>query len=154
MENIVGIIKSKVLKKNNRVAAPPTQFWKPLVKLWFDLFAELLPPVDGLPAKPSFDTVEAFQYKIIIREIKKRAEERNIEWDEKSALTRTEAFLRKSWEDNFISKNFMLKIISNRKGLIFNNQITPKNDGGKNNTGRVKSTPVITTKPKGGFGKL
>lgn len=154
MENIIGIIKSKVLKKNKRTAAPPTQFWKPLVKLWFDLYAELLPPVEGLPAKPTFDTIEAFQFKIIIREIKKRAEERSIEWNEKNALIRTEAFLRKAWEDNFISKNFMLRIISNNRSKIFNNQITPKMYGGNNSTRRVKQAPIATTKSKGGFGKL
>ena len=154
MDISVGIIKSKKMKKEKKIAAPPTQFWGKLVKLWFDLYAELLPPVEGLPAKPIFDTIEAFQYKIIIREIKKRAEERKIEWDEKNALTRTEAFLRKAWEDDFVSKNFMLRIISNNKSKIFNNQITLKRNAGNINTERVKQAPVPTIKPKGGFGKL
>jgi hypothetical protein len=159
-EIIVGIIKNNSMKKNKKVAAPPTQFWKPLVKLWFDLFEELLPPVDGLPAKPAFDTIEAYQYKIIIRDIKKRAEEREIEWNQKNALLRTEAFLRKAWEDNFVSKNYMLRIISNNRSKIFNNQITPKyvaprqnKEGSVSRRGNLES-PVATIKSKGGFGKL
>lgn len=159
-EEIVGIISAakslaNFSKKNKRAPQPPTQYWKALVKVWFDLYAELIIlPNKKEKAVPCFDTVESFQMKIIVREIKKRCEEKNIEWIEKNAIKYFEIFLRRAWEDDFTSKNFMLKTISYNKTKIFNHQITPKNDGGKNNTGRVRSTPVITTKPKGGFGKL
>jgi len=150
-ENIVGVVRvnnQKFFSKKNapgggkKSAAAPTQYWKILVAVWFDLYAELIPPAPcDEKAKPCFDTIETFQMKIILRELKKRAEEKNIEWTEDEAKKRWEAFLRKAFDDDFISKNFMLRIISNNKTKIFNNQITPKrNAGAKENIRSVGRT--------------
>lgn len=154
---IVGIVKAQNSDEKNKKkkAAAPTQFWKALVKLWFDVYAELLPKdKDGDPAKPCFDSIEAFQYKIIIRELKKRAEEKKIEWTEKIAIERTKSFLLRAWDDNFISKNYMLRILSNNKSKIFNNQITPKNNAGNFNSKGTGKIPDPKIKPSGDFGQL
>ena len=104
-----------------------TMWWRQLVSVWFSVYGELVVPPEGEEkAVPCFDTVESMQMKIILRELKSRAEKKEIEWTEIEAKKRWEAFLRKAWEDDFISRNFMLRIISNNKTKIFNNQITPK----------------------------
>lgn len=157
----VGVKKAK----KKKVKAPPEKYFQKFVQKWFELYYELVPcPVDEvsnelIDPKPVFDAIEARQLKNIVIELRKRAEERNILWTEEEALKRFEAFIRRAWEDDFISKNFMLRIISNNRTKVFNNQITPKYDRSKTklNTeyrrGNLES-PAPTTKPKGGFGKL
>lgn len=133
-------------KKKN--IAPPEKFFKPCVTVWFNVFKELVPPIEVSPgvfeeAMPSFVGAETRHMKSILKELRQRAEKKNIIWTEQEATTRFELFLRRAWEDVFISKNFMLRIISNNRTKIFNNQITKKNGSEKdfrNNTNRTTTT--------------
>lgn len=162
-EPIVGIISVKKsdafsFKKlgaaKKRKKGVPTQYWQAMVKIWFDLYAELIPPPKGEEkAKPCFDTVETAQMKIILKELRKRAEEKNIEWTEEEARKRWEAFLRHAFLDDWISRNFMLRIISTNKTKIFNNQITPKKNGNINQ-GSFGKKPHADINTSGDFGEL
>lgn len=129
---IVGIIESKKVPKKKNNISPPEKFWKPLVAIWENIYGELVPKVDDgygnlETAKPSFIGIEMQHMKSLIKELRERAEKKNIEWTLEVAKKRWEAFLRKAWEDKFVSENFMIRIISNNRTKIFNNQITPKN---------------------------
>lgn len=144
--------------EKKRKVAPPEKYFRPCVGVWFRLYEELVPPVEVEPgvfekAVPSFIGAETMHMKSILKELRVRAEKRNVEWTEEEAKKRFELFIRKAWEDNFISNNFMLRIISNCRTKIFNNQIQNKN-GNSIYSGRTSKAPVVTTKPKGGFGKL
>ena len=74
--------------------------------------------------------------KNILADLRERAEEKKIEWTEMVATTRFRAFVMRAAEDDFISRNFLLRIINNNKTRIFNNQITPK----RKQNGQTNST--------------
>ena len=133
----------------------PEKFFRQCVGVWFRVYGELVPNVEVDPgvfevASPSFVGAETSHMKSILKELRLRAEKRNIEWTEQEATKRFEAFIRKSWEDPFIKKYFMLRIISNNRTKIFNQ----KDTNGNVNSRATTKAPVVTTKPKGGFGKL
>lgn len=157
-KNIVGLKQTSrgeiktVVDKKNKISAPE-KFWKQLVKVWFDVYKELLPKVEGNDAIPSFVGAELRHMKSLVKELRERAEKNNVVWNEENAKKRWEAFLRKSYEDDFVSKNFMLRIISNNRTKIFNNQITQKN-GNNNWRGAGKLRPHTEIKPTGDFGEL
>lgn len=114
-------VKKKIEKSSGEI------FWQNLVSVWFNVYAELMPEVEGEKAKPSFVGAETQHMKSIIKELRQRAESKNIIWTKEIACERFRNFLLKAFEDKFISQNFMLRIISNNRTKIFNNQITPKN---------------------------
>lgn len=157
VDEIVGIVSRPTSEKNQkkkRNTGPVTLYWQKLVKVWFDVYAELIPAPPGEEkAVPIFDGTETANMKSLIKILKERAEKLGVEWNEQNACTRWKLFLMKAFEDDFISKNFMIRIISNNKTKIFNNQITPKKNGKGNagSTGGIKTTGI---KQKGGFGKL
>jgi len=137
--------------------APPEKFFRQCVGVWFRLYGELLPQVEVDPgvfevAVPSFVGAETLHMKSILTDLRVRAEKRKVTWTEEEATKRFEAFIKRAWEDSFIQKNFMLRIISNNRTKIFNNQISK--NGTNNNSGGTAKAPITTTKPKGGFGKL
>lgn len=154
IEELPDIFLKKIPKKKRNTGAA-TQYWQQLVKIWFDVYGELIPPPQGEKiAKPCFDTVETAQMKIILKELKKRAEGNDVEWTEAEAKKRWEAFLRYAFLDDWISKNFMLRIISTNKTKIFNQQITPKKNGSKKTFGGNDNRPEPDIKPTNDFGHL
>lgn len=154
-EKIVGIKPKEIVlsseKKTKKISRGGEPHWPSLVSTWFAVYAEQIPEVEGSPARPCFDSTEARQMKNIIRELRLRAQHKDVEWTEEEANKRFRLFLLRAWEDDFISKNFMLRIISNNKTKILNNQITPKYGINKRNSGE---SPHVSVKHKGGFGKL
>lgn len=117
----------------------PEKFFNSCVGVWFFVYGELVEQVETEPgffekAKPSFVGAETKHLKSLVKELRQRAEQSGVEWTEHEAKKRFELFLRRAFEDDFISKNFMLRIISNNRTKIFNNQITPKKNGKRTNT--------------------
>lgn len=136
-------------KKN---IAPPEKFFKPCVAVWFKVYGELVPPIEVEEgvfeiAQPSFIGAETRHMKSILKELRERAEGKKVVWTEQEATTRMELFLRRAWEDAWISKNFMLRIISNNRTKIFNNQITKKN-GSETYFGNNKPRTTTTSDSK------
>lgn len=137
--------KEKKVAPKKRKPMPPEKFFHAAAKVWIDLYGELLPPdfETGEVADPGFWTngPDKRHLKLILMDLRLRAEKKNIEWTEETMKHRLELFLRKAWEDDFIWKNFMLRIISNNRTKIFNNQITPKRNGSttnrKSNSGEI-----------------
>lgn len=123
--------------------APPEKFFKQCVGVWFKVYEELVPPIEVEPgvfekAVPSFIGAETRHMKSILKDLRERAERKNVIWTEEEAKKRFELFIRRSWEDDFVSRNFMLRIISNNRTKIFNNQISQKNGTGKEGAGGYK----------------
>lgn len=135
---VVGVVPGPE-KKTDPKGEP---FWRDLIKVWFDVYADKIPPdpEDGEKAKPVFKGAETTAMKTLVAELRMRAAKKNIEWVREVAKDRWRNFLEKSFEDDFISKNFMLRIICNNMTKIFNNQITPKkNEKNIGLTGRQKA---------------
>ena len=127
----------------------PENFFKACCGVWAEVYGEVVPAPPGEEkADPRIfkDKIEMKHLKYILKDLRERAEEKKIEWTEMMATTRFRAFVMRAAEDDFISKNFLLRIINNNKTRIFNNQINPKknerpktiNGFNSDNTGGVK----------------
>jgi len=137
--------KEKKVAAKKRKPMPPEKYFKTAASIWISIYGELVPPdkETGEVADPGFWTngPDKRHLKLILIELRLRAEKKNIEWTEEEMGNRLRLFLHKAWEDDFISKNFMLRIINNCRTKIFNNQITPKrNAGAKENIRSVGRT--------------
>jgi hypothetical protein len=133
----------KVAAKKGFIPVEP--HFKPCCGVWIEVYGNVVPPPPGEKiADPKIwkDKVEMRHLKLILKDLRKRAEEKNIEWTEEAATTRFRAFVTAGGNDEWISKNFLLRILNNNKTKIFNNQITPKKDGrtGANGYAQGQST--------------
>ncbi len=167
--NVVGVVPlgsstNFFQKKNISPAAkkvmPPEKFFTVCGLVWIEVYGKVVKPPPGEEiADPRLwkDAVEKRHLKLILKDLRERAEEKKIVWDEETATKRFRAFIERAGEDEWISNNFLLRIINNNKTKIFNNQITKKTNGQVRNNhggGGTKATAIISIKPKGGFGKL
>ncbi len=149
-------MEKKVDSKKKKVDTE--KYFRQAASIWIRVYGELVPPnfETGEVADPGIwsDGAEKKNLKLILVSLRERAESKGVEWNEENMSQRFEAFIRKAWDDDFVCKNFMLRIINNNKVKIFNNQITPKRNAGNINSKGASSAPVVTVKPKGGFGSL
>jgi hypothetical protein len=109
--------KSNEIKKNVVPAKPPRKkdsrkskveedsnpIWAKLIDAWFHF------NVSKFPAEPSFDGPDPRHLKNICDRLKKRAEKKNIEWTAETAVDRLYKFLNSAFEDDWLSKHFLLK---------------------------------------------
>lgn len=110
-------IKEKESKKNNVVPAEPSPpkkistkkveeepepFWKKLVACWFDFGKE------KFNEEPSFAGLDPKILKRIVQRLKKRAESKNLIWDEKTSVKRLRLFLEAAYADDWLGKHFLL----------------------------------------------
>lgn len=115
------------------------KFFRRCCGVWTEVYGEVVPAPPGEEkADPRIfkDSVEMRHLKNILADLRERAEEKKIEWTEIVAITRFRAFVMRAAEDDFISRNFLLRIINNNKTRIFNNQINPK----RKQNGQTNST--------------
>lgn len=106
-------VKKSVEKKE------PMEFWKEIVKVWFD-FCE-----DKFKAKPSFDSVSGKHLKLLIADIKTRAIDDKAEWTSSEAQLRLKGFLIGAFKDKWLREHFMLKnILANRQQIFFQKDIS------------------------------
>lgn len=135
-----------MLGKKNNAPAPKKKvtekYFQQAGNIWIKVYGELLPPdpEDGSIADPGFwkDGAEKKHLKLILIDLRERAEKKNIVWTEAAMEERLRAFILRSWDDDWISKNFMLRIINQNKTKIFNNQITPKKNEHSKSVGNTK----------------
>ena len=97
------------MKKEKKV----TEFFKELVSVYFQFFEKKF----GL--RPSFDGSAPRDLKIIIEAMKKRSEEKNVEWTLEIATSMLETFLRFCFSDPWLKDNFMLSNLNRQKDKIF-----------------------------------
>lgn len=135
----------------------PEPFFKACCIIWIEVYGMVVPPPPGEKiADPKIwkDKVEMRHLKYILKDLRERAEEQKVLWDEVNAKIRFRAFIERAGKDDFISKNFLLRIINNNKTKIFNNQITPKKYVGKNNTEGIANPERVGPKTRDDFGRL
>lgn len=89
--------------------------WDVIVQTWFKFC------VDFKGDKPSFDGSAPRDLKNIIKELRERAESKNIEWSELAAVTRLNKFLQVANTYKYLNENWLLSNINRQKDIIFFN---------------------------------
>jgi hypothetical protein len=88
-------------------------FWKDFVDIFFDFCKQKYNEL------PSFDGSAPRDLKSIIISLRKRAEEKNVEWTYEVATTRFKSFLEHCYQDRWLSNNWLLQNINRQKDKIF-----------------------------------
>ena len=99
MRTIVRFEKKFQMKKEKKT----TEFFNELVSIYFQFFEKKF----GL--RPSFDGSAPRDLKCIIEAMKKRSEEKNVEWTLGIASSMLETFLKFCFNDPWLSENFITK---------------------------------------------
>jgi hypothetical protein len=89
------------------------EYWGSVVNLYFDFCK------GKFGAAPSFDGSAPRDLKTILLALKKRAEEKGVQWTELEALSRLGKFLEYCYKDPWLSQNFMLMHLNRFKDKIF-----------------------------------
>jgi hypothetical protein len=130
---------SKENRKYSSGADAPRAHWNLIVEQWF-LFNQ-----EKFGEKPSFAGADPRHLKKIIDIIERRAMDKNIQWTEQYAIKRFKDFLSKAYQDDWLSKNFLLRHLENFIDKIILNQ----NGNGKANGQGHAHKPVITGTAEG-----
>lgn len=91
----------------------PTLFFNELVSLYFNFFEE------NFGLRPSFDGSAPRDLKTIIEAMKKKSEEKNVEWNLELAKNMLETFLKFCLKDPWLKDNFLLQNLNRQKDKIF-----------------------------------
>lgn len=108
----------KVIKP--KIEEPPEPYWQELVNAWFDFGLE------KFKVKPSFDGEHPKIFKRIIQRLKKRAAEKNIEWNQDTGPRRLRFFLENAFTDKWLSEHFLLSNLEKQFDKIIQNQSSKK----------------------------
>lgn len=105
------------IKKEKKQKQPkkPEPYWNDLVGVYFDFTKCKFNDV------PSFDGSAPRDLKTLIQTLRKRAEEKNVEWTLEVATTRFRHFLEHAYLDRWLSENWLLQNINRQKDKIFFN---------------------------------
>jgi len=110
--------KTKQVSKKKPEAEP---HWKELVSVYFSFCFE------KFDEKPSFSGSDPSEMHRIIECLKKRAAEKNVEWTEETAKLRWREFLGRAYQDDWLSKNFLLPHLHRQMNKVFLNLVNTKN---------------------------
>ena len=103
------------MAKKAKVAKAITPFWQELVGVYFAFCREKFDEV------PSFDGSAPRDLKAILKSLQERAEKSGIEWTLDVAKKRLFTFLEFSFQDQWLSKNWLLSNLNRQKDKIFFN---------------------------------
>jgi uncharacterized protein DUF4373 len=96
-------------------------YWKELIKVYYNFCFE------KFNEKPSFSGSDPSDMHRIIESLRKRAADKSIEWTEETAKLRWREFLGRAFQDDWLSKNWLLSHLNRQKDKIFLNLISQKN---------------------------
>lgn len=127
--------KTKLNKKSiSHSGEPPpkkeidvTEFWNELVELWF-AFNE-----QKFHERPSFKDADPKHLKKIVLALKKRAEEKSVEWTKDSSTFRLKSFLDDSFTDQWLKSNFLLSNLDKQMDKIILKQPKQQFNGNTKN---------------------
>ncbi len=133
---------------NTSASAPPqprvgtgkkeetTPHWEALVDIWFRFNQ------DQFGDKPSFKGADPKNLKKILCILEKRATGSKVEWTEPEAILRFTAFLQAAFDDEWMSKNFLLSNLEKFFDKIILNQIAKTNGHGKNRKNNLNQPAI------------
>lgn len=95
-----------------KVKNPPEPFWNDFVEEYFRYTKEKFNEF------PCFDNSAPRDLKSIIQVLRKRSEERGVEWTKETAIFRFKMFLEFAFSDWWLSENWLLQNINRQKDKI------------------------------------
>lgn len=101
------------MAKAKKEKKQPEPFWQDMIAVWFNFCKEKYNDV------PTFDNSAPRDLKNIIQALRKRAEDKGIEWTQEVAIMRFRHFLEHCWMDRWLSENWLLMNIMRQKDKIF-----------------------------------
>jgi hypothetical protein len=101
--------KAKKEKKEKKIEP----YWQEMVGVYFDFTKSKFHDI------PSFDGSAPRDLKNILQALRKRAEDKGIEWTQEVAIIRFRHFLEHCWMDRWLSDNWLLMNIARQKDKIF-----------------------------------
>lgn len=104
---------SKIKKEKKTKVVEP--HWQDLTSLYFQFCKEKFNEI------PSFDGSGPRDLKNIVQALRKRAEDKQVEWTHEVATTRFRHFLEYCYADRWLQDNFLLQNINRQKDKIFFN---------------------------------
>jgi hypothetical protein len=111
-------VKKKRANKKDPNAEP---YWKTLVAVYYSFCFE------KFDEKPSFKGSDPSDMHRIIEVLKKRAAEKNVEWTEETAKLRWREYLGRAYQDDWLSKNWLLSNLNRKMDTVFFNVKNSKN---------------------------
>lgn len=101
--------------KKEKQSKKPEPYWNDLVGVYFDFTKSKFHDI------PSFDGSAPRDLKTIIQTLRKRAEDKSVEWTVEEATTRFRLFLEHAYLDKWLCDNWLLQNINRQKDKIFFN---------------------------------
>jgi len=101
------------MAKAKKEKKQPEAYWQDLVNVYFEFTKNKFHDV------PSFDGSAPRDLKNILTTLRKRAEEKNVEWTYEVATTRFRHFLEWAYMDKWLAENWLLMNINRQKDRIF-----------------------------------
>ncbi len=101
------------MAKAKKQKQPPEPYWNEQVGIFFEFTR------NKFHDTPSFDTGQPRNLKNILTALRKRAEDKGIEWSYEVATTRFRHFLEVCFQDNWLRENWLLQNIDRQKDKIF-----------------------------------
>lgn len=115
---VAPVQKKKRISKKKEGSEP---YWKELVAVYYNFCFE------KFNGKPSFSGSDPSDMHRIIECLKKRATEQGVEWSLEAATLRWRGFLGTAYEDDWLSKNWLLSHLNRQRDKVFLNLISKKN---------------------------
>ena len=101
------------MAKAKKEKKPPEPFWNEQVGIFFEFTKAKFHDT------PSFDGSAPRDLKNILAVLRKRAEDKGVEWSYEVATTRFRHFLEWAYADNWLRQNWLLSHINRHKDKIF-----------------------------------
>lgn len=101
------------MAKAKKEKKEPEKYWQQFVHTYHEFCR------GKFTISPTFDGSAPRDLKAIVQSLKKRAEEKNIEWTEEVAIARFKIFLEYAFSDWWLSENWILSNINRQKDKIF-----------------------------------
>jgi hypothetical protein len=101
------------MAKAKKEKKQPEPYWQDMIAVWFNFCKEKYNDI------PTFDNSAPRDLKNIIQALRKRAEDKGVEWTQEVAIMRFRHFLEHCWMDRWLSDNWLLMNIARQKDKIF-----------------------------------
>lgn len=101
------------MAKAKKEKKQPEPYWQDMISVWFNFCKEKYNDI------PTFDNSAPRDLKNIIQALRKRAEDKGVEWTQEVAIMRFRHFLEHCWMDRWLSDNWLLMNIARQKDKIF-----------------------------------
>lgn len=127
----------------------PEPHWQDMVNTYFATTRGIFPGEE-----PAFDGPDPRDLLGIVKELRKRAEKKNIEWTREEGTNRLKLFLETAATDEFFHDHWVLSTLNRHKNRVFFGTLKKRTNGTATYQRTSTQIPDTTTNSSGNFGKL